>query len=854
MILNKGIWRDFKANFFRNFAMILIIALSMALVVALCSSSDSIEKTIRTAWAICNVEDGSFETYVPLSNRNFKELSKLDAVVEPMFYFDADADSGTVLRLFANRSKIDIPYAESGRLPTEKNDLFLEKLFAENHGIAVGDSIKIDNYIFSVCGTGTFPDYCYVKQNTGDVAANDAFSVAAVTGDTWNRLQGTHKTVFNYAYTLGETCTVQDLKKKLIHLKFDETTVKDTYLKGQIAEAKSAKDEFNRAADGLKGTSGAVADGIDKLGNALSDAGLGSKSEIGTDRLRDGALSVASGINELQKEVNRYLEQGGETKFVNLSSFSEAKYNIRITDALDDSSIGRQAALAAGVILLVLLVYMLSVFASGTIERERPVIGTLYALGYSRKEILSHYMKIPMIVAFSGAAIGAVTGFLLTDSMAGSYSAMYSFPELTHVYPLYLVAYALGMPTVFSYAVNRLVLSGKLNETPLAMMRGTAKSSGAKAVDLGSLSFETRYKVRQFLRSVSGNVTLFFGMVTAILLILFSVACYGSIKGYVDDIASDVQFNYMYVLRNPVTDLPKNSCVGYSRGFYVDYPLTRGEMEVSLLGIDSDNPYFGFAPTLSEDADKIYMSDSARIKFGYKVGDKVILRDNAGDSLYAFEIAGEVPYGSGLYFFMNIDAMRHAFGLKYFDKEDLKAGERRPKSETFYYNTVFSDSKMNFKHNMLLAEISKADMQSGASKFMTLMWDMILMLIGVSVIIFMAVMYLLMKLEIDRSSFSVSLLKALGYSKRVVNSFYLNSSFGVMTAAVVIGIPVCRVLVGVLYPFCVSNVNAGFPARVSPLQYGIVVLIVFFAYFATRVLLVRYLRKIKLTEILKNRE
>lgn len=248
MILNKGIWRDFKANFFRNYAMILIIALSMALVVALCSSGGSIEKTIHTAWAICNVEDGSFETYVPLSNRNFKELSKLDAVVKPMFYFDADADSGTVLRLFANRSKIDIPYAESGCLPTEKNDLFLEKLFAKNHGIAVGDGIKIDNYIVAVCCTGTFPDYCYVKQNTGDVAANDAFSVAAaVTGDPWNRLQGTHKTVFNYVYTLGENCTVQDLKKKLVHLKFDETTVKDTYLKGQIAEAKSAKDKFNRA-------------------------------------------------------------------------------------------------------------------------------------------------------------------------------------------------------------------------------------------------------------------------------------------------------------------------------------------------------------------------------------------------------------------------------------------------------------------------------------------------------------------------------------------------------------------------------------------------------------------------------
>ena len=89
----------------------------------------------------------------------------------------------------------------------------------------------------------------------------------------------------------------------------------------------------------------------------------------------------------------------------------------------------------------------------------------------------------------------------------------------------------------------------------------------------------------------------------------FSAACYGSISNYINGIADDIHCNYMYILRNPVSDLPKNAQVGYTRSFNVDYAMTGGEMEVTLLGIDRDNPYFDFAADLSDDSDKIYMSD-----------------------------------------------------------------------------------------------------------------------------------------------------------------------------------------------------------------------------------------------------
>lgn len=845
MILNKRLRRDFKENLLRNTAMIFIIALSMSMVVALCSTTDAISSAITDEWRLTHVEDGSFETYIPLSERNLRELRESGASVEKMFY--TDVPSGvSVLRLFKPRRSINLAFVESGALPSENDGIFIDKLFAKSHSLSIGDSLNVGGREMKVTGIGCLPDYCYIKENTSDVAANDEFSVAVVSDSAWESLKSGCRVIYSYGYRLPDNLSHKAFKDKILHLDTDSSAVSDTYLKGLYESSAMLTNSFSESAESLAHAVSILSEGVKNMHSVLPGDAY--------QALFSGINGIGSGINALRSEYSGYIKESAKVDPVIISSFSEAEYNIRIKDALEDSSLGKQAALVAGVFLIILLMYMLSIFASGTVEKERAVIGTLYSLGFTRGELLSYYIKLPLIVASLGAAIGTVSGLFLTYPLALEYSAMYSFPEITPVLKPYLIAYSVCLPVVFSYVINKLVLTKKLNLTPLEMMHAQKSEKRRFNFKIQNAEFKTKYKIRQFFRELSGNITLFFGICVSLLLIMFSVTCYYSITDYVNGITSDIGYNYMYVLRNPVTDLPKNSDLGFVRGFYTDYGLTGGEMEVSLLGIDSDNPYFPFSSELSGSESEIYMSDSARVKFGFKIGDKVIFRDASEDTLFAFVIAGEVKYGSGLYFFMNIDAMRKAFSLPYFDETDLDPGEKKPKSETFYYNTVFSSEKLAFRHNMMLSEISKADMQKGAEKFITLMSGMIILMIAISLIIFVAVMYLLMKLEIDRSSYSVSLLKALGYSESEVNSFYLGSSFYVTLASICIGMPVCRLIVGAAYPYCVSNVNAGFKAFIAPAGYVFITAIILITYVLTRLMLERYLKNISLSEVLKNRE
>ena len=131
MILNNRINRDFKENLLRNLSMIAIIALSMALVVSLCSAGDSIYRTIHDEWKLSNVEDGSFETYTPLSGRNLKDLAELNVTTEKMFYTDVNTNTGATLRLFSNRMRLNLPHVEAGTLPQADDDIFLEKKYVK---------------------------------------------------------------------------------------------------------------------------------------------------------------------------------------------------------------------------------------------------------------------------------------------------------------------------------------------------------------------------------------------------------------------------------------------------------------------------------------------------------------------------------------------------------------------------------------------------------------------------------------------------------------------------------------------------------------------------------------------------
>ena len=61
--------------------------------------------------------------------------------------------------------------------------------------------------------------------------------------------------------------------------------------------------------------------------------------------------------------------------------------------------------------VIVIMAFVFSVIISNTIRKEANVIGTLRASGYTRSELVRHYMMVPIFCSLIGAGgIGNILG------------------------------------------------------------------------------------------------------------------------------------------------------------------------------------------------------------------------------------------------------------------------------------------------------------------------------------------------------------------------------------------------------------------------------------------------------------
>ena len=556
------------------------------------------------------------------------------------------------------------------------------------------------------------------------------------------------------------------------------------------------------------------------------------------DEIADGSRELRDGVEELQTEANDMIDEYFTFDIDNLTKFLVAADNPRIDAATGDVVINKYAGIVSGVILMIMFTYVISVFVVHNIEKESSVIGALYALGVTRGQLLFHYLLNPMMISFLGGAVGCVlgfsqygTGWQMQDSIV-----YFSLPPLDIVTPGYLLVYSLVMPPVTAAGVNCLVISKKLKRTALSLLRNeqTAGRAGRiQDMNLGNMKFLHRFQIRQLLREMRSAVAVVIGMFICLLIVMISADCYVLCRNFGTACLRETTYEYMYTYKYPTEDVPEGGTPAYVESLKKE--AYGYNLDVTVLGIDKDNPYFPV--TTSDRKNEIVISSAAAQKFGVKVGDKLVLSDEVNERDYAFTVKDIVHFASGVYVFLDRDAMQELF-----DQEDD------------YYNVVFADHALDIDNGRLYATVSRENVEESSQIFSEMMGPMVTLLAAISALIFMIVMYLMMKVMIDRSAFSISLMKVFGYRKREIRKLYLDGNFYIIILGALVGVPLAKWCMDLLFPYFISNVAIGmdlqFPKILYLLLYGGILV----CYLVINFLLVGRLHKLVPAEVLKNRE
>ena len=556
------------------------------------------------------------------------------------------------------------------------------------------------------------------------------------------------------------------------------------------------------------------------------------------EEIADGTRELRDGVQELQDEANDMIEEYFTFDIDNLTQFLVAEDNPRIDAAAGDVVLNKLAGMLSGVILMILFTYVISVFVVHSIEKESSVIGALYALGVTREQLLFHYLLNPMLISFLGGVVGCVLGFSKygTGWQREDTLTYYSLPPMSIVTPGYLLIYSIVMPPVIAAFVNCLVISKKLKRTALSLLRNeqTAGRAGKiRDMHLGNMKFVNRFRIRQLLRELRSAVAVVIGMFICLLILILSVNTYVLCKNFGAACLEETKYEYMYTYKYPTEEVPEGGTPAYAETLKKE--AYGYNLDVTVLGIDEGNPYFPIET--GKKKNEIVISSAAAQKFGVKVGEKLVLSDEVGERDYAFTVKDIVKFSSGVYVFMDRDAMQELF-----DRDED------------YYNVVFADHALDIDTGRLYATVSRENIEESSRIFSDMMGPMIYMLSAISALIFMIVMYLMMKVMIDRSAFSISLMKVFGYRKREIRKLYLDGNFYVVLLGALLCVPAAKWGMDLIYPYCISNVAIGMDLQYTPGLYGMIYGGIILCYLGINVLLVGRLHKLVPAEVLKNRE
>lgn len=552
-------------------------------------------------------------------------------------------------------------------------------------------------------------------------------------------------------------------------------------------------------------------------------------------RFADRDLTVAQ-RTDAEKDMMRALSTAGAT----VDDLTDSSANQGIGYAADDVSGDSTMWSVLLYMIIVIMAFVFVVLTSGTIEEESAIIGTLLASGYRRQELVTHYLALPAAVGIAAAVMGNVAGYtLMSEPMRNLYYGSYSLPPYYATWSWGVFAQTTVLPVATLVGITLLGLLRKMGHTPLEFLRHETNKGGVKRGFAlpERLSFIARFRMRVFLRNLGNFATLFVGIGFASMLLLFSLAILPTMTHYAENLHNNVVAEHMYTLKAPleVDNAQAEKYAVYSLEY--DRGEGSGTETITVYGVPEDSRYW----------DDLAVGDG-HVVFGNGLIDKFRFADGQTVSLYDKyeDETREIAYEGGAYtwgtksdmaVYMSLDDFNRFFG-----------------NDAGYFNGYASNQALDLDARYLTSDLTPESMDAIGEQFVGMMDDMIGMLVGLSVFIFLVFMYLLTKSVIDRSARAISYMKVFGYRDSEISRLYVRS----ITLTVAVSLVVCQPLIigglTLLFRAMLLAYNGNIEIYVPMAAIAEVIAIGFATYLAVALLHIRRIKRVPLALALKVQE
>lgn len=453
-----------------------------------------------------------------------------------------------------------------------------------------------------------------------------------------------------------------------------------------------------------------------------------------------------------------------DSEIITIKDYNPKFSNKAINFTIDDTVGDKANAMLMLYMIIAVIAFMFAVTSSNTISKEANVIGTLRASGYTKGEIIRHYMTLPIIVTLLGAVVGNIFGYtLFEDMLVGVYYSSYSLPTYETLPSAQAFLDTTVVPLILVVVINLAVIGRKMQLSPLSFLREElSKGKRKQAVSLSEkLPFISRFRLRILFQNIPSYLTMFIGIFLGGMLAVFGLM-YGPLISDYGELVKETQIaQYQYVLVDTV-----ETQNGQAEKYCVTSLDTVSEKymtdEVMIYGIENDSKYI----TTEIPSGQVLVSNGYAAKFKLSEGDEITLKDKYSSKTYTFTVGGIYTYDAAISVFMPREDYLSTFG-----------------EDSDYFTGYFSNEELtDIDSDDIATVITEKDLTKIVTQMQVSMGEFMNVFKVLGVVIFMLVIYILTKQIIERNAKSISMTKVLGFTNGEIARLYI-----VITSLVVIG-------------------------------------------------------------------
>lgn len=722
-----------------------------------------------------NIEDGHFLLEEKAAESVLKDMEKESLSVTEDFYIEEKsgknmtAAQDNTLRIFVNRKSVNKVCRMEGELPKRENEIAIDRMYADNNSISVGERIRVGAREMVVTGLVALSDYSALFSDNGDMMFDAVkFGVAVVTEEGMAAFGDDIKQYYQYEWI---------------------------YEKAPANEA----EEKEKAEDLMK---------------------------------------VLAKSAKIKQFVPRYANQA-----------------IQFTG--DDMGGDKSMMIALLYILIVILAFVFSVTIRHTIVREATVIGTMRAMGYTKGELVRHYLAIPMLVTGLAAIVGNILGYtVFKNIVADMYYGSYSLPTYVTIWNGEAFILTTVVPVILMFITNIVSLIHSLQLSPLQFIRRDLRRTGRKkAIRLPAFSFFVRFRIRIILQNISGYLTLFVGIVFANVLLLFGMMMSPLLSNYQKEVITHMPAAYQYVLKTQVETKDTSAerfCITSLK-----YREDGEDEEISVYGIVRDSRYI--RQKMPEKG--VCISEGIAEKYRIKKGDILSLQESYGTKEYPLPVADIIDYPAGMAVFMSdnmfVDVFEPEVNMFDIGFSDLPLLLHRMASvkEGIYFNGYFSERQLtDIREDYIDFCITEEDMTKLSRQMDVSMGQMFQMVNVFAVSLFVLLVYLLTKLVLEKNTTSISMIKILGYENGEIARLYLIATTWVVIVSIAMSLFLATEIMQVIYRQVMKGFNGWLTLYIGTDTYCKMFLIGVLAYLAVAFMQLKKIQRIPMEKALKSVE